>query len=127
MTRASLTLHAGWLAGAVFALAVLTTGFVAGGQDAPLHLLGPGMARLAPWFDWVGFVLPGALLLTFALGIRGALPARRAAGVSASLLLIAAIAFAAIGLLPFDPDEAEGARSRLHSAAVAVAILAMLA
>jgi hypothetical protein len=127
MTRASLRLHAGWLAGAAFALAVVAAEFVARGQGAPVHLLGPGMAGLAPWFDAVGFVLPGALLLVFALGVRSALPAGRAAGVFVSLTTIAAIAFALIGLLPFEPHDAEGARSRLHSTAVVVALLAMFA
>lgn len=127
MTRASLRLHAGWLAGAAFALAVAAAEFVARGQGTPVHLLGPGMAGLAPWFGAVGFVLPGALLLVFALGVRGALPAERAAGVFVSLSMIAAIAFALIGLLPFEPQDAEGARSRLHFAAVVVALLAMLA
>lgn len=115
------------MAGAAFVFAVVAAEFTARGQATPLHLLGPGMAGLAPWFDGVSFVLPGALLLSFALAVRVALPTGWSAGVYASLLMIAAIAFALIGLLPFEPEDAEGARSRLHSAVVMVAILAMLA
>ena len=81
----------------------------------------PGAAGMAgAWlFDAMVFVLPGALVARVAWWLRAALPA--AAGwwprIGANLLLLAALAIVAQGLLPLDPEQLDGGGSRWHASA----------
>lgn len=80
----------------------------------------PGAAGLpgAPLFDAMVFVLPGASILLVAWWLRSTVAA---AGwwprIGAALLSLSALAFVAQGLLPLDPDDLDGAGSRLHASA----------
>lgn len=70
-------------------------------------------------FGVFGFVVPGLAAAWVALGLRSDLP--RAAGwparIGAQLALLAALAFAAQGLLPLDLEGEEGGASRWHALA----------
>jgi hypothetical protein len=70
-------------------------------------------------FNAMVFVLPGAMLSLVALRLRGALPAgaRWQPRVGATLLLLSALAFAAQGMLPLDPEQMDAGSSRWHAAA----------
>ena len=85
----------------------------------PLALLGAGGVPGALAFNIAGFIVPGALAAVVALGLYRALPA--AAGwlprIGARMLLVSALAFAAQGLFPLDPQDMDGQASGLHAAA----------
>lgn len=84
----------------------------------PLALLGARGIPTAGWFNGLGFVLPGALALLAALGLRARLAqAGWAARIGARLLQLSALAFAAQGLLPLDPEDLDAASGRLHAGA----------
>ena len=132
MTRlGSAGLHAGWLAGLVFALALAWAGSEAAGYDHARNsvgLLGSRGASGAATFNVLGYVMPGLLLawfaLAFALRLRdegSTLPAR----LGVHLALISAIAFAAQGFLPLDPQRApDGEAAQRHVFALTIALLA---
>ena len=123
-------LHAGWLAGLVFALALAWGGAQHPGYDHALRsvgLLGAKGAGGAVMFNLVAFVLPGALLaafaVAFALRLReggSTLPAR----LGVNLWLISGLAFAAQGLLPLDANAPDGAASKYHVLALTIAMIA---
>lgn len=84
----------------------------------PLALRGvPGL----PWalaFNWFAFVLPGALLAWTGWRLRGALEDAAWSGrVGAVLAQLSALAFAAQGLLPMEPDDLDSQASRMHALA----------
>ena len=119
----ALGIFAGWL-------------FVAGSKWAGFsHVLHPvafaGMhgTEDAFRFNVMVFVLPGALLSLAALGLRTWLPedARWPPRIGATLLLISAVAFAAQGLLPLDPDNLDAGASRWHASAWMVWCIAFAA
>lgn len=84
----------------------------------PLSLPGARGVPTAAWFNALAFVLPGALALLAALALRARLRgAGWAARIGAQLLQLSALAFAAQGLLPLDPEDLESASSRLHAGA----------
>src|SRR5690606_37753245 len=70
-------------------------------------------------FGGFGFVVPGLAAAGVALGLRADLPraAGRPARIGAQLALLAALAFAAQGLLPLDLEGEEGGASRWHALA----------
>lgn len=128
MTR--LALQAGWLAGVLFAAALVAVGALVPGFSQALHpvdLLGAiGMPHAAAW-NVVGIALPGALLASFAIALQRPL---HATGVGAAgriggwLLMLSGLAFAAGAGWPLRVDELDGPASKLH---VATSMLAWLA
>lgn len=93
-------------------------------QQHPLALLGAKPLPHATAFNLIAFVVPGALVAWLALRLRVVL-ARAVggatngwlAGIGARLLLVSALAFAAQGLLPLDPNDLDGVHSSRHAAA----------
>ncbi len=84
----------------------------------PLALLGAAPAPQAGWFNVLAFVFPGLAAAAAAFGLRSALPAARwPARIGAQLMLLAALAFAAQGLLPLDAAELDGAQNGRHASA----------
>lgn len=84
----------------------------------PVALPGAQGVPRALAFNLLALVLPGLLAACSAWQLRTALggagwPAR----IGAHLLLLSALAFAAQGLLPLDPQDLDAAASRLHAAA----------
>lgn len=119
-------------AGFVFACSLFALGARWPGYSHELHPVALPAAAGVPGaglFAAMVFVLPGAILALVALSLRAALPA--AAGwwprIGANLLLIAALGFAAQGLLPLDPGDYEAAASRLHAAAWTIWLIAFTA
>lgn len=125
-------LHLGWICGLLFAGAVY---FAAQGLPGYLHarhpigLLGVAAAPSALVFNTVAYGVAGLALAGFALALESELMRRglgRLSRVATGLLLIAALAFAAQGLLPLNPQDLDGPLSRRHAVAHAVALLAWL-
>lgn len=86
----------------------------------PLALLGARQLQQgAPVFGLFAFVLPGLIGGWIALGVRDRLPggAGWSARIGAQLLVLAALAFAAQGVLPLDLQDLDGGSSRYHAAA----------
>ena len=113
---------AAWAAVLACAAAAVVGGMRLDGYSHALHplaLLGGRGVPGAAAFNLAGFVVPGVLAALVALGLYRALPA--AAGwwprIGARLLLVSALAFAAQGLLPLDPQDLEGPESGLHASA----------
>lgn len=109
-------------AAALSVLATVGFGALLEGYDHRLHPVGllgaSGIARAAA-FDVLGFMLPGVLAAWLAWRWRGALPARAPlpARLGLQLALLAALAFAAQGVLPLDPSDLDARASRLHASA----------
>jgi hypothetical membrane protein len=129
--RVSAGLHAGWLAGLVFALALAWAGSGVDGYEHARNsvgMLGSRGVPVAAVFNGAGFVLPGLLLLAFALAIGARLReggSTLAARLGVHLALISAIAFAAQGVLPLDPAGAsDGVAAQRHVFALTIALLA---
>lgn len=107
---------------ALFVLATAGFGALLEGYDQRLHPVGllgaSGIAR-AMAFGVLGFVLPGALAAWLAWRWREALPQRSplAGRLGLQLALLAALAFAAQGVLPLDPSDLDARASRLHATA----------
>ena len=126
-------LHAGWVAGAWFASAVFVlgadhTGFVAA-RDPLGHL---GALRVPDAWSWnlAGFIVPGVLLLAFAIALEVALHrdrASRTSRIGSGMLMLSALAFVLQGLLPFDLDDAQLRASQLHVSALVLALLGLMA
>ena len=116
-------LPAALLAIASCVLAAVVAGHAVDGYSQlhhPLALLGARQLQQgAPLFGLFAFVLPGLVGAWIALGVRDRLPAGSgwSARIGAQLLVLAALAFAAQGLLPLDLDELDGGGSRYHAAA----------
>lgn len=113
---------AGIAAGTCFALALWGFGAALDGYSHlvyPVALLGAaGVPRATP-FNLLAFVVPGLLAAWIAMGRRGELSASSPlpARLGWTLLLLSALAFAAQGLLPLDPAEADAGSGRLHGVA----------
>lgn len=125
-------LHLGWIGGLLFAAAVVVAARgLQGYQHArhPVGLLGVDAAPDGLGFNSVGYGAAGLALGGFALALEAELMRRglgRLTRVATGLLLIAALAFAAQGLLPLDPRDLHGPLSRRHAVAHAIALLAWL-
>lgn len=85
----------------------------------PLALLGAMQAPHPLAFGIFAFVLPGAAGAWVAGGLRARLPAMAGwpTRIGAQLLLLAALAFAAQGVLPLDAEDLDAGRSRYHATA----------
>lgn len=122
----------GLLAAVAFVLAV--AGFGAGldgyaqGRH-PVALLGARGVPHALAFNLVGFVLPGLLAAGGAERLRRTLPtgAGWAPRVGSQMLLLAGLAFAAMGALPLDVDDLHGPASQLHASAWMIWVLGFVA
>lgn len=120
--RASATRAAGIAAGACFVLALAGFGGALAGYDPLRHPVAlPGAAGMprALAFNLSAYVLPGLLASFVALRRRNGLasPAGVCARLGWTLALLAALAFAAQGLLPLDPAEPDAGPGRLHGVA----------
>ncbi|MBH1833943.1 DUF998 domain-containing protein [Stenotrophomonas maltophilia] len=122
----------GLLAAVVFVLAV--AGFGAGLDGYaqarhPVALLGARGVPHALAFNLLGFVLPGVLAVAVAERLRRSLPATAgwAPRVGSQMLLLAGLAFAAMGLLPLDVDDLHGPASQLHASAWMIWVLGFVA
>lgn len=111
---------------AVAGLVFLCSLFAIGGQWAlfshashPVAFAGMRGVPGAALFNGMVFVLPGLLLVLVGGRLRGALPAqaRWQPRIGATLLVLSAVAFAAQGLLPLDPEDIDGGTSSLHATA----------
>jgi len=84
----------------------------------PLALLGSAVAPAPGWFNAFGFVLPGlALAAVASWRWMGLASARWPLRIGMLLAAISALAFAAQGLFPLDPERMEAAASRQHALA----------
>ena len=70
-------------------------------------------------FNLLAFVLPGMLAAVVAVDLRRRLPgdAGWTARIGAQLVLLSALGFVAMGLLPLDPADLESGASRYHGTA----------
>lgn len=127
-----LTSWAGPLAAVVFIVAVVVFGARLHGYDQLLHpvsLLGARGISGGMAFSLLGFVLPGLLAAIAALDLILRMPAAapRPLRVGGQMLLLAAIAFAAMGLFPLDVDDIENRASQFHASAWLLWLLAFSA
>lgn len=107
-----------WIAVGLFAVALLLANV---GVPEYSHRVHPvalrGTAGL-PWalaFNLLAFVLPGALLAWAGQRLRSGMgDAGWLARIGLVLTQLSALAFAAQGLLPLDPNDADSSASRLH-------------
>lgn len=102
--------------------AVLVFGARLEGYDQLLHpvsLLGARGVSGGMAFSLLGFVLPGVLAAAATLELILHMPAGapRVLRVGGQMLLLAAIAFAAMGLFPLDVDDIENRASQFHASA----------
>jgi hypothetical protein len=114
--------HAPWIAAALFTVAVITFGARLDGYSQTLHpvaLLGAKGFPNALAFNVIGFMLPGVLAAFVAVSLRASLPAQATwpLRVGAQLLLLAGLAFAAMGLWPLDISDLENSASQKHGTA----------
>lgn len=122
----------GLLAAVAFVLAVAGSGAGLDGYAQgrhPVALLGARGVPHALAFNLVGFVLPGLLAAGVAERLRRTLPtgAGWAPRVSSQMLLLAGLAFAAMGALPLDVDDLHGPASQLHASAWMIWVLGFVA
>lgn len=84
----------------------------------PLALRGTAGLPQAALFNVIVFVLPGLLLAWAGQGLRSTLGvAGWSARVGIVLVQLSALAFAAQGVFPLDPGDADASTSRLHALA----------
>ena len=123
---------AGPLAAVVFVAAVVGFGTQLQGYDQmrhPVSLLGARGIPAGSAFSLLGFVVPGLLAAVAALDLILRMPASapRPLRVGGQMLLLAAIAFAAMGLFPLDVDDIENRASQFHASAWLLWLLAFTA
>lgn len=95
----------------------------------PVALLGAQGVPHALAFNLLGFVLPGLLAAVMAECLRRRLPVQAAWAprVGTQMLLLAGLAFAAMGLLPLDVEDLHGPASQLHASAWMIWVLGFVA
>lgn len=113
---------AGPLAVVIGVASVIGFGAQLDGYDAlrhPVSLLGAHGIPGGAVFSVLGFVVPGVLAALVALGLILRMPASapRILRVGGQMLLLAAVAFMAMGLLPLDVDDIENRASQYHASA----------
>ena len=125
-------LHAGWLAGAVFAVVLPWLGATVPGYEhahMPVSFLGMHGVPMAPYWNIAGFIVPGLLVAWFALSLLAPLQ-RDGVGAIARigvwLLLISGLGFAGCGVFAYDATELDGPASKLHVAMLTIALLGFL-
>lgn len=125
-------LHAGWLAGAVFMLALAGFGMALAGYSQaslPVDLLAArGVPHAAGW-NALGYAFPGALVAVFAVALQQPLAATgvgATARIGGWLLMFSGLAFAAQALVPLDLRQLDGADSKAHVAAAMLSLVAWL-
>jgi hypothetical membrane protein len=125
-------MHAGWIAGLVFAATLLVLAAITPGYEhahQPVSYLGMRGAPWAAWWNVMGFGVPGLLVAWFALALQGALRVAgtgSAARIGTWLLLWSGLAFAGNGVFAFDPQQPDGLSTRLHVAMLTVSLLGFL-
>lgn len=128
--RANRTTTMAAVAGLLWLAAVLGFGAMLDGYSQaqhPVALLGARGIERALAFNALGFVLPGLLVAWVALRLRDVLgDAGWSARIGAHLWLLSALAFAAQGVLPLDPEELDAGASRLHTTAWSLWWIAVL-
>lgn len=112
----------GLSAAIVFAAAVCSFGMALSGYSQvwhPVAVLGAKGVPHALGFNLLGFMLTGALAALVALDLRHRLPAGTGwpARVGAQFLLLSALGFIGLGVLPLDPDDLHNHASSLHATA----------
>ena len=123
---------AGPVAAVVFIVAVVGFGMQLQGYDQmrhPVSLLGARGIPGGAVFSLLGFVVPGLLAAVAALDLILRMPASapRPLRVGGQMLLLAAIAFAAMGLFPLDVEDIENRASQFHASAWLLWLLAFSA
>lgn len=111
---------AGPLAAIVWLLVLVVFGARLPGYSQLLHpvsLLGATGVPHGVAFSLLGFVLPGLLAVVVAVQLLRQMPdnAGRSMRIAGQLLLLAALAFAAMGLLPLDAEDIESRASQYHA------------
>ena len=106
----------------VFVAALLGFGLALPGYSQiahPVAVLGAKGVPHATGFNLLGFVMGGVLAAVAALGLRRRLPddAGWPLRVGAQLILLSALGFAAMGVLPLDPEDLDNPASSLHATA----------
>ncbi|WP_343239134.1 DUF998 domain-containing protein [Stenotrophomonas sp. PS02298] len=132
LKRNNAMVWAGPLAAVVFVAAVVGFGMQLHGYDQmrhPVSLLGARGIPNGTAFSLLGFVVPGLLAAVAALDLILRMPATapRPLRVGGQMLLLAAIAFAAMGLFPLDVDDIENRASQFHASAWLLWLLAFTA
>ncbi|MDQ2701524.1 MAG: DUF998 domain-containing protein [Pseudomonadota bacterium] len=127
-----LGLHAGWIAGAMFAITLSVVGAAAPGYDhatMPVSFLGMSVMPVAAYWNVAGFILPGLLVAWFALSLLAPLErdgAGTAARIGVWLLAISGLAYAGNGVFPYDLAKPDELASKLHVAMLTIALLGFL-
>ena len=106
----------------VFVAALLGFGLALPGYSQiahPVAVLGAKGVPHATGFNLLGFMMGGVLAAVAALGLRRRLPddAGWPLRVGAQLILLSALGFAAMGVLPLDPEDLDNPASSLHATA----------
>lgn len=112
----------GPLAAVIWIAAVVVFGARLEGYDQlrhPVSLLGARGVPDGELFSALGFVLPGLLAGAAALDLILRMPANapRTLRVAGQMLLLAAVAFVAMGGLPLDVEDIENQASQFHASA----------
>lgn len=123
---------AGPLAAVVWLLALIVFGLRLPGYSQWLHpvsLLGATGVPHATGFNVLGFMLPGMLAAFAALQLlqRMTAAAGRGQRIAGQLLLLAALAFTSMGLLPLDAGDIESRASQYHASLWMVWLVAFVA
>ena len=127
-----IALHAGWLAGAAFVLALAGFGAALAGYSQALHpvdLLGARGIPHAAAFNASGYALPGLLVAVFAVALQRPLAAAGVGSVGRIggwLLMLSGFAFAAQAFAPLDLRLLDGADSQAHVTAAMLSLVAWL-
>jgi len=121
----------GAVAAGLLVAAVLGFGAALPGYHAlrhPVALLGAIGVPHAQAFSLLGFVLPGLLATAVALRLLLRVPRTAAWSmrVGVQLLVLAGLAFAAMGVLPLDASDIESPASQYHASAWMVWVLAFV-
>ena len=121
MLLKSVPRHLPWLAAVSCVAAAVAAGAAWEGYAHarhPLALLGTTLAPAPGWFNAFGFVLPGLALAIAALARWSGMGAARwPLRIGMLLVAFSALAFAAQGMFPLDPERPDAGDSRLHALA----------